>query len=329
MRPNLFVNTPDILTEYLQFGGPAGVQDPRGARRDRSRRPGASTPGYELYEHVAAPGQRGEHRQREVPVQAARLGAAPSAAGRLARAVPRPGSTRSAREHPALASCATCTSTAATTTRPRATPSSSTATSPTAARDAVIVRRQRRPALGARDHGAPRHAASRASSLDERVRRSHDLLTGARVDVGRRTTTSGSTPFAEPVHILARRHGDAAMTTATGRTSADRRDDSIAARRRPAPRPALACSAPHPVDARRAVDRPRAAAAGAERDGRRRRRRPRVAAARTIARGLLARASLPGAGRRLPARGRYDGGRLDRATTRTASCRPSASSTCT
>ena len=35
MRPNLFVNTPDILTEYLQFGGPAGLQGPGGDRRHR------------------------------------------------------------------------------------------------------------------------------------------------------------------------------------------------------------------------------------------------------------------------------------------------------
>ena len=26
LRPNLFVNTPDILTEYLQFGGPAAYK---------------------------------------------------------------------------------------------------------------------------------------------------------------------------------------------------------------------------------------------------------------------------------------------------------------
>ena len=35
MRPNFFVNTPDILHEFLQHGGPAGLPDPGGARRDR------------------------------------------------------------------------------------------------------------------------------------------------------------------------------------------------------------------------------------------------------------------------------------------------------
>jgi starch synthase (maltosyl-transferring) len=55
MRPNLFVNTPDILTEYLQFGGPA-------AYRIRAAIAATAAPswgvysGYELYENVARPG---------------------------------------------------------------------------------------------------------------------------------------------------------------------------------------------------------------------------------------------------------------------------------
>ena len=73
LRPNLFVNTPDILTEYLQFGGPPGLQDPRRASPRPPRRAGACTPGYELYENVARPGIRGDHRQREVRVPAAGL----------------------------------------------------------------------------------------------------------------------------------------------------------------------------------------------------------------------------------------------------------------
>jgi starch synthase (maltosyl-transferring) len=52
MRPNLFVNTPDILTEYLQYGGPAAF-----AIRAAIAATGAPTwgvySGYELYEHVA------------------------------------------------------------------------------------------------------------------------------------------------------------------------------------------------------------------------------------------------------------------------------------
>jgi starch synthase (maltosyl-transferring) len=55
LRPNLFVNTPDILTEFLQFGG-------RPAYRIRAALAAAAAPsygvyaGYELFENVARPG---------------------------------------------------------------------------------------------------------------------------------------------------------------------------------------------------------------------------------------------------------------------------------
>jgi starch synthase (maltosyl-transferring) len=55
LRPNLFVNTPDILTEYLQYGG-------RPAYRIRAAIAATAAPtygvyaGYELYENVARPG---------------------------------------------------------------------------------------------------------------------------------------------------------------------------------------------------------------------------------------------------------------------------------
>ncbi|QMS56516.1 Alpha-1,4-glucan:maltose-1-phosphate maltosyltransferase 1 [Kocuria varians] len=54
-RPNFFVNTPDILTEYLQFGGPA-------AFKVRAVLAATASPlwglyaGFELFEHVARPG---------------------------------------------------------------------------------------------------------------------------------------------------------------------------------------------------------------------------------------------------------------------------------
>jgi starch synthase (maltosyl-transferring) len=55
LRPNLFVNTPDILTEYLQFGG-------RPAYKVRAAIAATAAPtygvyaGYELFENVARPG---------------------------------------------------------------------------------------------------------------------------------------------------------------------------------------------------------------------------------------------------------------------------------
>ena len=71
MRPNLFVNTPDILTEYLQFGGPAAFTV-RDDRRDRRADVGRLR-GLRAVRVGRAPGRRGGHRQREVRVQALRL----------------------------------------------------------------------------------------------------------------------------------------------------------------------------------------------------------------------------------------------------------------
>jgi starch synthase (maltosyl-transferring) len=71
MRPNFFVNTPDILTEYLQFGG-------RPAYKIRAALAATASPswgvyaGYELFEHVARPGseenidnEKYEYKQRD------------------------------------------------------------------------------------------------------------------------------------------------------------------------------------------------------------------------------------------------------------------------
>ncbi|MEU1970609.1 alpha-1,4-glucan--maltose-1-phosphate maltosyltransferase [Microbacterium sp. NPDC019599] len=55
MRPNLFVNTPDILTEYLQFGGRPGYKVRAAIAATASPLYGVYA-GYELYENVARPG---------------------------------------------------------------------------------------------------------------------------------------------------------------------------------------------------------------------------------------------------------------------------------
>jgi len=55
LRPNLFVNTPDILTEYLQFGGRAAYKIRAAIAATASPSWGVYT-GYELVEHVARPG---------------------------------------------------------------------------------------------------------------------------------------------------------------------------------------------------------------------------------------------------------------------------------
>ncbi|GGD00483.1 alpha-1,4-glucan:maltose-1-phosphate maltosyltransferase 2 [Tersicoccus solisilvae] len=54
-RPNFFVNTPDILTEYLQYSGPAGFKIRAVLAATGSPLWGVYS-GYELYEHVARPG---------------------------------------------------------------------------------------------------------------------------------------------------------------------------------------------------------------------------------------------------------------------------------
>jgi starch synthase (maltosyl-transferring) len=62
-RPNLWVSTPDILTEYLQFGGPAGHK----IRAIVAAMAGASWgmySGFELVESVARPGAE-EHIDSE------------------------------------------------------------------------------------------------------------------------------------------------------------------------------------------------------------------------------------------------------------------------
>ncbi|WP_407929754.1 alpha-1,4-glucan--maltose-1-phosphate maltosyltransferase [Leifsonia xyli] len=55
LRPNLFVNTPDILTEYLQFGGPAAFKI-RAALAATAAPTWGVYSGFELFENVARPG---------------------------------------------------------------------------------------------------------------------------------------------------------------------------------------------------------------------------------------------------------------------------------
>lgn len=55
MRPNLFVNTPDILTEYLQFGGPAAFTVRATIAATAAPLWGVYS-GFELFESVARPG---------------------------------------------------------------------------------------------------------------------------------------------------------------------------------------------------------------------------------------------------------------------------------
>ena len=70
-RPNLFVNTPDILTEFLQFGGQAAYKI-RAALAATAGPSWGVYAGYELFEHIARPGseenidnEKYEYKQRD------------------------------------------------------------------------------------------------------------------------------------------------------------------------------------------------------------------------------------------------------------------------
>ncbi len=100
MRPNLFVNTPDILHAYLQYGGPA-------AFRIRATIAATASPswgvyaGFELYEHVAVKPGSEEYLDSEKYQIRVRDWAAAEAEGRtLAPYLTRLNELR--RQHPAL-----------------------------------------------------------------------------------------------------------------------------------------------------------------------------------------------------------------------------------
>ena len=116
-RPNLFVNTPDILHESLQRGGPgmfairavlAATMSPALGRLLRVRAVRAP---------AGARGQRGIPGLREVPAASARLRAARWNASETLAAVPHPSQRDSTGYIPRFTSCATSTSTTWTTTR--------------------------------------------------------------------------------------------------------------------------------------------------------------------------------------------------------------------
>ncbi|MFK4760813.1 alpha-1,4-glucan--maltose-1-phosphate maltosyltransferase [Microbacterium sp. ZW T5_45] len=99
MRPNLFVNTHDILTEYLQFGG-------RAAYKIRACIAATAGPvygvyaGYELFENVARPGSEENIDNEKYEYKLRDWDAAEAAGDSLAPLLRRLNSIR--REHPAL-----------------------------------------------------------------------------------------------------------------------------------------------------------------------------------------------------------------------------------
>ncbi len=114
MRPNFWPNTPDILPEHLQHGGPAMFKI-RAVLASLLSPSWGIYAGYELYEHVARP-EAEEYLDNEKYQLRPRPWAAGGAGWRLAGAVP-----HQAQHHPAgqpgvAVSCATYDSTRSTTT---------------------------------------------------------------------------------------------------------------------------------------------------------------------------------------------------------------------
>ena len=98
-RPNFFVNTPDILTEYLQYGGPAAFKIKAVLASTASPLWGVYA-GYELYEHVARPGAEEYIDNEKFEYKARDWDAAAESGRTLAPFITRLNHLR--RDHPAL-----------------------------------------------------------------------------------------------------------------------------------------------------------------------------------------------------------------------------------
>ena len=113
MRPNFFVNTPDILHESLQFGGPPMFKIRAVLAAMMSPTWGVYS-GFELFEHVAVKPGGEEYLDSEKFSLRPRDWAGAEAAGRsLAPYLRRLNEIR--RAHPPCSNCGPCTSTRSTT----------------------------------------------------------------------------------------------------------------------------------------------------------------------------------------------------------------------
>ncbi len=116
MRPNFFVNTPDILHAFLQYGGPAAFKIRAALAATGSPSWGVYA-GYELFEHVAVKPGSEEYLDSEKYQIRIRDWKAAEARGPHARAVPHPAQRDPPRSTGRSSCSATSPSTAATTSR--------------------------------------------------------------------------------------------------------------------------------------------------------------------------------------------------------------------
>ena len=225
------MNTPDILTEYLQFGGRAGVQDPRRDRRDRRPDVGHVRRLRAVRERRPAGRPRRTSTTRSTSTSRATSPRAEAEGTSLAPYLTMLNRVR--RAHPALRQLRNL----------RVHWSDDDAIlvySKHLARPFTRYRRsrhrhrgrQRRPALGARDHRAPRpHRLRRRSPAT--AFEVEDLVTGP-LDLGTDQTTSAWTRSRSPCtsSIVKERHCDESHV----REGAAAVDLRRAGRGRPAPR---------------------------------------------------------------------------------------------
>nr|WP_277612445.1 maltotransferase domain-containing protein [Cryobacterium cheniae] len=99
LRPNLFVNTPDILSEYLQFGGPAAFKIRAALAATAAPTWGVYT-GFDLFESVARPGAEENIDNEKYQYRPRDFAAAEAAGASLAPYLTRLNRIRA--EHPAL-----------------------------------------------------------------------------------------------------------------------------------------------------------------------------------------------------------------------------------
>ena len=194
MRPNFFVNTPDILHEFLQYGGPAAFKL-RAVLARRCRRPGACTPDTSC----ASTSPCGREARSTSTTRSTSTGRATGTrrpSRPHPRAVPDARSTGSAAQHPALHYLRNMTFHRADDDNSWSTAGASRA--PHARRDRRHPdrRRQHGPARRAGDDRPPGHARA-GHGLGGRVRGARPAQRGQST-AGGSTTTSGSTRTTTP-----------------------------------------------------------------------------------------------------------------------------------
>ena len=214
MRPNFFSNTPDILHEYLQHGGPPAFAHPRRAGRHDVARPGASTPATSCSRtRRSRPGSEEYLDSEKYQLRPRDFAAARSRRAHRWRRSSR-SSTRSGARTRRCTSCATCASTTIDNDAISCSPSATPATG-----DTVLVVVHARPARAPARLDV-RWTCPRSASTGRRISRSPTCSPATDYEWGEHNYVRLD-PHREPAPHLRRR---APSDRPTGTTSATPRD---------------------------------------------------------------------------------------------------------